>query len=332
MPDPAPPALSVRFRGVRGSIPSPGFQTARYGGNTSCVELRAGESILVLDAGSGLRNLGTDLTKEFGFRPINADVLISHTHWDHIQGLPFFTPLYSPQNNIRIISANSDAAVLEQALRNQMQPLHFPVGLDDMPGLAGLGYLNAHLTSVRDFQIERIALNHPGGCAGLRISSNGATVAYLPDHEPHRHLRKGESGAQLEIRREAIMRFVSGVDLLILDTQYTEAEYHHHIGWGHGCLTDSVALALDAGISRLLLFHHDPWHTDEQIDEMVKEARKLAENESLSIEAAAEGQSLELPAKTSGHETRHPFGVGAAPSILTSAARRKISFPLVARA
>lgn len=323
--------MSIRFRGVRGSIPSPGPQTARYGGNTSCVEVRAGESILILDAGSGIRDLGAEFNAEFGAHGIKADVLISHTHWDHIQGLPFFTPLYSPQNSIRVISANSDAAVLEQALRNQMQPLHFPVGLEAMQGLAGLGHLNAHLTALREFQIERMILNHPGGCAGLRISFNGASLAYLPDHEPHRISRKGESGAQIELRREAVMRFVSGVDLLILDTQYTEEEYRQHIGWGHGCLPDSVALAIDAEIPRLLLFHHDPWHTDDQIDDMVQAGRMLAKNTTLLVEAAAEGQRIELPAKKQ-RETRHPFGHGAMPSILSSTVRRKISFPATAHA
>ncbi len=323
--------MTVRFWGVRGSIPAPGFETARYGGNTSCVEVRAGDSILILDAGSGARNLGSALVEEFGSRPITANLLISHTHWDHIQGLPFFAPLYAPQNRIRIFIANGNLSELDRGLRNQMQSLHFPISLDEMRGLASLGELNSHLNCVGEFQIEKMALNHPGGCAGFRISARGATIAYLPDHEPHRYSRNGESGANIESHREAVLRFVRGVDLLILDTQYTELEYRKHIGWGHGCLTDSVALAIDAGVERLLFFHHDPSHTDVAIDDMVNDARKLAASVPIEIEAAAEGQCIKLgSAITRGRSLLTPTKSANAP-IFATAARRKISFPARAR-
>ena len=303
IPSPDSVAISVCFRGVRGSIPTPGFETARYGGNTSCIELRAGDDILILDAGSGIRKLGEDLSEEFGSRPITAHIILSHTHWDHIQGLPFFVPLYAPQNRIRLLSGNGDAATLERALRNQMQPLHFPVALEQMAGLAGLGSVSSHHTYLGQFLLDKKMLNHPGGCAGLRVAVRDASIAYLPDHEPYRRYSpKGENSVQSEARRQALLRFLGGVDLLILDTQYTEAEYLKHIGWGHGCLSDSVALAVEAGVRKLLLFHHDPSHGDDEIDRMVEEARRLAGSASLVIEAAAEGQRLGLGSKAEPKE------------------------------
>lgn len=333
-----PPAMSsfdssgliVRFRGVRGSIPSPGFDTARYGGNTSCVELRSGKEILILDAGTGIRSLGTDLIEQFGSRSIRANLLISHTHWDHIQGLPFFAPLYAPQNRIRIIGANGDLSALERALRNQMQSMHFPIALDEMRGMAGFAHLNSDCTQLGEFQVGRMALNHPGGCAGFRIVARDATVAYLPDHEPYRHSRNGDNGAKGETRREALVHFIRDADLLILDTQYTEREYQKRIGWGHGCLTDSVALAIDAGVRRLLFFHHDPSHDDDQIDEMVTAAKKLARSSRLVIEAAEEDQSIALDLKigngASNGRFLEPVCDGAVGPVFLTAARRKVSF------
>lgn len=326
-------ALKVRFRGVRGSISAPGAGTARYGGNTSCVELRCGDQILVLDAGTGIRSLGADLVEEFGSRSIAASLLISHTHWDHIQGLPFFAPLYAAQNRIQLIGANGDQFALERALRNQMQSLHFPVTLDEMLGLSGFAHMDSQHMQLGEFRIERIALNHPGGCAGFRISACGVSVAYLPDHEPYRHVRNGANGTKNQPTMEELTRFVRGVDLLILDTQYTETEYKQRIGWGHGCLTDSVALAVEAGVHRLSFFHHDPSHLDDQIDEMVRDARRLVDPLQMEIDAASENQIILLGGEgENGFSNRqngqyltvlrdHP-----ANPIFLEAARRKVSF------
>jgi len=325
-----PQTLTVRFRGVRGSIPTPGTETARYGGNTSCVELRSGGEILILDAGTGIRSLGADLSKEFGSRSIVANLLISHTHWDHIQGLPFFSPLYAAQNRIQVIGANGSPSALEQGLRNQMQALHFPVALDQMRGLNCFAHLNSSSTQLGEFRVEVIALNHPGGCAGFRVSAQGATVAYLPDHEPYRYSRVAENGLKGTGRRDALIDFVRGTDLLILDTQYTESEYRERVGWGHGCLTDSVALAIDAGVRHLMFFHHDPSHQDGQIDKMVKDARKLAKSSGLAIGAAAEKRTVVLDAKRkngylNGRSPR-AFADGLIQPFFVTAARRKVSF------
>ena len=291
----ANPALRVRFRGVRGSTPSPGSHTARYGGNTACVELRAGEEILILDAGSGIRQLGADLIGEFGDkRAIEATLLISHTHWDHIQGLPFFAPAFSSNNAIRVLGANGMRATIECALRNQMQPIHFPVGLEHMTGLTGIEELAAKGETIGTFVVTQIALNHPGGCAGFRIEAGGVAVAYLPDHEPFESLCLPGRRRAARLEAEAVIDFVRGVDLLILDTQYTETEYPGRIGWGHGCLSDSVALAMNAGVQQLALFHHEPSHDDTEIEAMVERARYLARTSKLRVIAASEEQALEF--------------------------------------
>ena len=286
--------LTVRFRGVRGSIPSPGRDTARYGGNTSCVELRCDGRLLILDAGSGIRGLGNDLLREFDERPIHADVIISHAHWDHIQGFPFFAPAYSERNRIRVLQNPRVTPGLGTALRGQMQSLHFPVGFDHMRGLTGIDELDCEPFQLGPYTIYSTALNHPGGCAGFRIETNYGSVAYVPDHEP---FRKPVVNGQTDQARNELVNFLKGTDLLILDTQYTEDEYKSHIGWGHGCLPDSVSLATDAAVRELVLFHHDPTHRDYQIDLMVETARKLPAAAGLKISAAVEMDTVCFPAK-----------------------------------
>jgi phosphoribosyl 1,2-cyclic phosphodiesterase len=236
---------------------------------------------------------------EFGARAIEANLLISHTHWDHIQGLPFFTPAYSPRNRIRIIAAHGRRTLLEHALREQMGPLYFPLGFERLSGVSEIVELPTNCTRLGNFLITVTALNHPGGCSGFRIECNGTAVAYLPDHEPYRH---GQAAADL--RHAALVDFARDVNLLILDTQYTEAEYENHRSWGHGSLPDSVAFAIKANVRQLALFHHDPSHNDEQIDEMVEAARELARATPLVIFGARENQILTLEPTSHAPEIR----------------------------
>ena len=283
-------SLTVSFRGVRGSMPSPGMSTARYGGNTSCVEVRSGREILILDAGTGIRALGTERAAEFGSEAINATLLISHTHWDHIQGLPFFAPAYAKQNQIRVIAAKGAGATVKRALHEQMDPIHFPVGLERLVGLRNVEELASDDVTLGAFRVRVTGLNHPGGCAGFRIEANGGSLGYLPDHEPFENLSKRRD--DFNSHTAALIEFVRGVDLLILDTQYTEAEYEKRCGWGHGCLTDSVALALSAGVRQLAFFHHDPGHDDDQIDLMVEAGRDLAHSGELIVFGASENENI----------------------------------------
>lgn len=274
-------SLSLVFHGVRGSTPSPGNVTARYGGNTSCVEIRTADQILILDAGTGIRGLGEKLVAEFGAKPVKASLLISHTHWDHIQGLPFFAPAYSANNSIHLFAAGGDRQKVDRGLRNQMDAIHFPITLDKLSGLRPVEEFASNDVTLGDFRIRVAALNHPGGCAGFRIEATGGSIAFLPDHEPTKDDRK-------------LMEFAQGVDLLILDTQYTESEYAGHRGWGHGCLANSVQFAIGAGARELALFHHDPSHDDDQIDRMVERGRQLAGATGLTVSAACENRTVTL--------------------------------------
>lgn len=242
--------MTLRFWGVRGSIPSPAPENIGYGGNTSCVEVRAGNQIFILDAGSGIRQLGRELVNEFAHRRFNATLLISHTHWDHIQGLPFFQPAYSGASSIRVLGAQEMAVNFRQAFSNQMSPLHFPVPLSHLIGLEQMGALVDGTNAFGETEVRSIALNHPGGCTGFRLDAPGGSIAYLPDHEPYG--RTSSDNAQSA--DAALLRFLRQADVLILDSQYTNAEYPTRVGWGHGCLDESVRLAIRADVRELSCF------------------------------------------------------------------------------
>ena len=279
----------LKFWGVRGSIPTPGPGTVRYGGNTSCVEVRHGDDIIILDAGTGLRALGSALLAEFKDQPLNLTLLVTHTHWDHIQGLPFFAPIYNPRCRLRILGARGTRESLVNALTGQMESSYFPVPFSKVPG-------NIEIEEVRDFnfnigavQVRAQRSNHPGLCFGYRLFSPDGLIVFFPDSEPH---GSGEGAKMVDFIRDA--------DALILDSQYDDAEYKTHVGWGHGSLDGAVALALQAGVRHLCLFHHDPDHTDEKIDGFVRCARALvAEAKSeMKVDAAREGMTIELPEKS----------------------------------
>lgn len=289
--------LFVRFWGVRGSIPSPGPETVGYGGNTSCVEVRRGDDVLILDAGSGIRRLGLMLERELKDLALRITLLISHTHWDHIQGLPFFRPAYSFTNQIRILGAPGTRAKLRAALVSQMHPIQFPVPLEQLTGIRTIDEFAAEITQIGPFAVRTINLNHPGGCTGFRIAAAEKSIAYLPDHESYRGAINCSDPAVAAKARQAemeLLSFLKGCDLLILDSQYDRIQYPAHIGWGHGCLDESIAVALQAGVETLVLFHHDPNHDDAQIDAMLEQARRqVAEAGSqMRVQAARELEQI----------------------------------------
>lgn len=311
-------AVAVRFWGVRGSIPSPAPDTVGYGANTSCIELRVGDQLLILDAGSGIRRLGAHLQQEFGAGGFDATLLISHTHWDHIQGLPFFAPAYCDANRIRILTPPGKRLQIETALKNQMKPMHFPVRLAHLAALDAIGELPEGSARIGALSIRTTNLHHPGGCGGFRISARGTSIAYLPDHEPyHSSLAEGTPPVDAEAAQAALIAFVRNCDLLVLDTQYDEAEYPTRQGWGHGCLPDSVALAIEADVRELVLFHHDPSHGDEKIKQMLARAKELVRRRGshLSVRAAREGDEIIIRSaralSAGSAETPMPRVVGA---------------------
>ncbi len=298
------PATRIKLWGVRGSIPVPGPGTVRYGGNTSCVEVRADGEIIILDAGSGIRELGMELEKEFGEEQIKLTLLLTHTHWDHIQGLPFFLPAYLKKNKIHVLGYEGARAGLAAILAGQMETPFFPVSLRDLPSNLEIDELKEMEFAIGRVSIKAKFANHPGICAGYRLNTSGGSIAYFPDNEPYEllkvHLADREKSSLREARafakaeREKLAEFLREVDVLILDTQYTDEEYQNHIGWGHGSLSRVVSLALEARARKLILFHHDPMHDDGQIDDMLERARLLVVESGLPLEVEAGREGSEI--------------------------------------
>src|SRR5213596_3251428 len=298
----------IRLWGVRGSIPVPGKSTVRYGGNTSCVEVRADGEIIVLDAGSGIRLLGLALDKEFGSRSMKLTLLITHTHWDHIQGLPFFSPAYNPKNLIRILGYEGARAGLSTILASQMETPFFPVSLRQLPSHLAIEELKEMEFHIGTVNVQAKFANHPGICAGYRLFTSAGSIAYMPDNEPYEPLKlqvarkDGIDGDEARnfagAERAKMVEFFRDCEVAILDAQYTDEEYKKHIGWGHSSLSSVVELALDAIVKRLLLFHHDPSHDDDMIDRMIEQARELVRKsgKAMVIEGAREGAEVLLEA------------------------------------
>lgn len=294
MPPVSTPSTRVKCWGVRGSIPVPGPATLRYGGNTSCVEVRADGQIIVLDAGSGVRLLGQALTKEFGSRPIKLSLLSTHAHWDHIQGLPHFKPFFAPGNAVRIWGSRQGTTSLEAILRQQMDPAVFPVPLDALSAKLTVQQVEPGEFTVGPFRVQSMQLRHPGTTLGYRLTpaQGGPSTAYVTDNElgPGGHYNTGASW------RKDLVAFLKGVELLIHDAMYTPEELEEHRGWGHSTFEEAVALAGEAGVQRLVLFHHEPEHGDEAIDALLAAARRQARAKGLPAEvlAAQEGMTLTL--------------------------------------
>jgi phosphoribosyl 1,2-cyclic phosphodiesterase/CheY-like chemotaxis protein len=296
----------IKFWGVRGSVPAPGPETVFYGGNTSCVELRADGELIILDAGTGIRQLGRQLQQEFGERPIRMTILVTHTHWDHIQGFPFFSPAYDPRNQVRILAFEGPRKGLEATLSIQMESPYFPISMREMPGNIEFEELKALEFQIGKVPVTATFMNHPGVCVGYKLNTSAGTIAYFPDNEMFARLRSGaadhERKEQEDFARQQdakLQEFIAHADVVISDAQYDAAEYAEHVGWGHSCVDDVVDMAIAAQVKQLFLFHHDPDHTDAQIAQMLAAARKrVTEARSpLIVEAAREGLEVTLKAK-----------------------------------
>ena len=296
----------VKFWGVRGSIPAPGPDTVYYGGNTSCVEVRADGELIILDAGTGIRPLGLQLQQEFGERSMRITILVSHTHWDHIQGFPFFSPAYDPRNQVRILAFEGPRKGVEATLAIQMESPYFPISMQEMPGNIEFEELKSLDFDVGKVPVKAFFMNHPGVCVGYKLLTAAGTIAYFPDNELFGRLRSAAAAHQNKENEDfarkqdaKLQDFISGADIVISDAQYDAQEYPEHVGWGHSCVDDVVELAVRAGAKQLFLFHHDPDHSDAHIAQMLASARKqVAEaGSSLLVEAAREG--LEVMLKTS---------------------------------
>jgi phosphoribosyl 1,2-cyclic phosphodiesterase len=274
--------FQIKFWGVRGSIPCPGSDTVRYGGNTSCVEMLVGRERLIFDGGTGLRILGQSL---LGEKEIAARLLFTHSHWDHIQGFPFFTPAFIRGNHFKIYAVPSpNGATMKQRLHDQMLHPNFPVPLQIMQ--ANLEFYDLEIGETLEFgevTIETRPLNHPGEAVGYRVNWRGLAAAYITDTE---HFPDHLDDNVLWLARQ--------VDVLIIDATYTDEEYNNpkqsKVGWGHSTWQEALKIAHTAGVKQLVLFHHDPSHNDDYLDRIGEEVVRSFPRTIL----AREGLSLEL--------------------------------------
>jgi len=297
--------MRIKFWGTRGSIPTPGPQTMRYGGNTSCTELRTDDgTLLILDCGTGLRRLGQALMQES--QPIVGNILLSHTHWDHTQGFAFFDPVFQKGNEFTIFAASGVDRSLTEVLAGQMDYLYFPLTLDELEASIVFKEVSEDTFNVGDVQVKTQFLNHTILTLGFRITSGGTTVVYAADHEPFSPnlYRAGVENPSLSDIIHAGDRrhveFLTGADVIIHDAQYTQAEYPDKRNWGHSTAEYVVDVASAAGAKQVVLIHHDPEHDDDFLEAIGADcqayARALGSN--LQVTIAAEGMEIWLPEAT----------------------------------
>jgi len=285
--------FTVRFWGTRGSIATPGPATIKYGGNTSCTEVRCGDQLLILDAGTGIRVLGLSLLNEFQKKPIKGHIFVGHTHWDHIQGFPFFAPAFNPNNEFSIYSLHGGEKPLESVFRGQMDCDYFPVPLGEMKAKLKFCELESEV-QLGEIKVSYVFLNHPGLAVGFRISFAGRSLVYLSDHENYgRVAAGGPSPNPMDLE---IARFAENADLLISEAQYTEEEYEQKKGWGHSTFLDALERAEQAKVKRMAIFHHDPSHDDAYLDGILEfcQLTMAYRNYTFSCSLAQEGTWMKL--------------------------------------
>lgn len=291
--------MAVRFWGVRGSIPTPGRGAERFGGNTTCVEIRYEDTIVVLDAGSGIRELGLSWLREFGDEPVNASILFTHVHWDHIQGFPFFAPAYRPGNRLKIIGDDRDGGSVQSLLDGQMQQSYFPAPLSAMQASMEFQPVKPEF-AIGPIRIRTFPLPHPGGCLGYRLEAGGAKMVFATDCELDKVARNIESLKTDPLSRrdyqDDLLRFFDGVHLLIVDCQYPDDVYLSRVGWGHNSLGAVADLCGQIDVDMVALFHHDPEHDDDAVSAIAADAHARFQSRRLKsmVLAAREGVTLRV--------------------------------------
>lgn len=295
--------MKVKFWGVRGSIPCPGPSTSRYGGNTSCVQVLGGQEIIVLDAGTGIRELGLQLAAQK--KPLRIHLLLTHTHWDHIQGFPFFTPIYFPGNELFVYGPRALVEKsLEEAMMFQMQYSYFPVRGVELSARVKFTELGEENFSIGDVEFSAKSMNHPIRVLAYRFKHKGRSAIYTGDNEPYYDVLEDRSTRMdtgihrrsefIHECNQGVVDFCRGADVLVADAQYTDEEYKSKRGWGHSSVSHVVSLARESGVRKLVLFHHEPAHDDRTLDGIEKDARSRARRAKarFSVVMAREGMVL----------------------------------------
>lgn len=293
--------MKLKFYGTRGSMPAPVPDTLLYGGNTTCIALTgdAGERI-ILDGGSGIRVLGLELARRM---PVECSIFISHTHWDHIHGLPFFVPLFVAGNRITILGPPDPLAMqgIENVLLTQLAYPHFPVRVAELKSSIAYETLRDRQTvRVGSLTISAILMNHPALCFGFRVQGGGKSLFFTGDHEPFGNIyapgdpEYEEYAAIVRERNEGIVEFIRGVDLLVADSQYTDEEYKTKFGWGHSTFEQCIGMAKAAGIGRVCLTHHETTRTDAELSRIGEELLRRHAGEDIEIRLAEEGADIEI--------------------------------------
>jgi phosphoribosyl 1,2-cyclic phosphodiesterase len=298
--------MKLKIWGCRGSIPTPGKDTVRYGGNTPCVELKLDDNnLIILDSGTGIRNLGNYLMRKG--ESIRAYIMITHPHWDHIQGFPFFKPIFISGNEFTIVGSGARTKTLEQIVADQMDRVYFPVRLSELKASIKFLQVGEEEFKIYDATVQTIYVNHPGFTLGYRITFNNKSIVYISDNEPFdREITPYLFNWEKEVierfdsvpgdPNQRIFDFVRGANLLIHDTTYTPEEYIEKVGWGHSHYLFTLRVAHEGQVKRLLLFHHDHMHTDNMIDEIFVHCKNEVKKRKykFNLMVASEGMEIEI--------------------------------------